>query len=105
MGDLGSMDERGFIRIRGRMKDMILRGGLNIYPAEIEATLGDHPAIEYAAVIGVPDPKWGEQIGAVVTLHPERQDPEVPAAQAFRGRVAQLRRRPLVEHRTSSTLT
>jgi fatty-acyl-CoA synthase len=68
MGDLGSMDERGFISIRGRMKDMIIRGGLNIYPAEIEGALGDHPAIEYAAVIGVPDPTWGEQIGAVVTL-------------------------------------
>ncbi|HVV11272.1 AMP-binding protein [Amycolatopsis sp.] len=77
MGDLGSMDERGFIRIRGRMKDMIIRGGLNIYPAEIEAALGDHPAIEYAAVIGVPDPKWGEQIGAVVTLHRGAQRPSL----------------------------
>ncbi|NKQ55461.1 AMP-binding protein [Amycolatopsis sp. K13G38] len=68
LGDLGSMDERGFVTIRGRMKDMIIRGGLNIYPAEIEAALGDHPAIEYAAVIGVPDATWGEQIGAVVTV-------------------------------------
>lgn len=68
MGDVGSMDERGFIKIRGRSKDMIIRGGMNIYPAEIEAALGDHPAIEYAAVIGVPDEKWGEQIGAAIKL-------------------------------------
>ncbi|GAB3002971.1 AMP-binding protein [Amycolatopsis acidiphila] len=77
MGDLGSMDERGFISIRGRMKDMIIRGGLNIYPAEIEGALGDHPAIEYAAVIGVPDARWGEQIGAVVTLREGVERPSV----------------------------
>jgi fatty-acyl-CoA synthase len=68
MGDIGSMDERGFLTIRGRIKDMIIRGGMNIYPAEIEGVLEDHPAVEYAAVIGVPDEKWGEQIGAVLKL-------------------------------------
>jgi fatty-acyl-CoA synthase len=68
MGDIGSMDERGFLSVRGRIKDMIIRGGMNIYPAEIEGVLEDHPAIENAAVIGVPDEKWGEQIAAVVKL-------------------------------------
>jgi fatty-acyl-CoA synthase len=67
-GDIGSMDERGFLTIRGRIKDMIIRGGMNIYPAEIEGVLEDHPAVEYAAVIGVPDEKWGEQIAAVLKL-------------------------------------
>jgi acyl-CoA synthetase (AMP-forming)/AMP-acid ligase II len=67
-GDIGSMDERGFLTIRGRIKDMIIRGGINIYPAEIEGVLEDHPAVEYAAVIGVPDEKWGEQIAAVLKL-------------------------------------
>ena len=62
MGDIGSMDECGFLRVTGRVKDMIIRGGMNLYPAEIEAVLQDHPAIETAAVIGVPDEKWGEYL-------------------------------------------
>ncbi len=68
MGDIGTMDERGFIRVTGRVKDMIIRGGMNLYPAEIEAALQDHPAVETAAVIGVPDETWGEQVGAVLRL-------------------------------------
>lgn len=68
MGDVGLMDDRGFIRISSRVKDMIIRGGLNLYPAEIEAALTDHPAVEQAAVIGVPDEKWGEQVAAIVTI-------------------------------------
>jgi fatty-acyl-CoA synthase len=68
MGDIGSMDERGFLRVTGRVKDMIIRGGMNLYPAEIEAVLQDHPAIETAAVIGVADEKWGEQVAAVLRL-------------------------------------
>jgi len=77
MGDIGAMDERGFIRIRGRSKDMIIRGGMNIYPAEIEGTLQEHPAVEYAAVIAVPDAKWGEQIGAVLQLRAGFDRPSV----------------------------
>ncbi|MCW2756892.1 MAG: AMP-dependent synthetase, partial [Nocardioidaceae bacterium] len=61
MGDIGSMDARGFLKVTGRVKDMIIRGGMNLYPAEIEAALQDHPAIETAAVIGIPDDRWGEQ--------------------------------------------
>ncbi|HEY2042193.1 MAG TPA: AMP-binding protein [Jatrophihabitans sp.] len=66
MGDLGTMDERGFIRVTGRLKDMIIRGGLNIYPREIEELLVTHPAVAGAAVVGIPDDVWGEQIAAVV---------------------------------------
>ena len=65
-GDLGSMDERGFIRITGRLKDMIIRGGENIYPREIENLLQEHSKISRVAVVGVPDPYWGEQVGAVI---------------------------------------
>lgn len=65
-GDLGSMDERGFLKITGRIKDMIIRGGENIYPAEIEDLLQKHPKIAKAAVIGVPDDYWGEQVGAFI---------------------------------------
>ena len=66
-GDLGVMDERGYLRITGRLKDMIIRGGENIYPSEIEAALTRHPGVAAAAVVGVPDPGWGEQVAAVIT--------------------------------------
>jgi fatty-acyl-CoA synthase len=65
-GDLGSMDERGYCRITGRIKEMIIRGGENIYPREIEAVLLSHPGVAEVAVVGVPDRFWGEVVGAVV---------------------------------------
>lgn len=61
-GDLGRMDARGYLKITGRVKEMIIRGGENLFPAEIENTLLEHPAIAEIAVIGVPDEKWGEQV-------------------------------------------
>jgi fatty-acyl-CoA synthase len=67
-GDLASMDERGFFRIEGRITDMIIRGGENIYPREIEETLLRHPAVAEVAVIGLPDDRWGEVVAAVVRL-------------------------------------
>jgi fatty-acyl-CoA synthase len=70
-GDLGTMDERGYCRIIGRLKDMIIRGGENIYPREIEELLFRHPAVGDVAVVGVPDEKWGEQVVAFVRLAPE----------------------------------
>ncbi len=68
MGDIGTMDDRGFLKVTGRVKDMIIRGGVNLYPAEIEELLFSHPLIADVAVIGVPDERWGEQVGAVVRL-------------------------------------
>jgi fatty-acyl-CoA synthase len=68
MGDIGTMDDRGFLRITGRVKDMIIRGGINLYPREIEDLLFDHPAIAEVAVVGIADEKWGEQVGAVIRL-------------------------------------
>jgi len=67
-GDLGTMDERGYCKIQGRLKDMIIRGGENIYPREIEAVLYEHPAVSDVAVAGVPDERWGEQVAAFVRL-------------------------------------
>ncbi|MFD2578451.1 AMP-binding protein [Novosphingobium colocasiae] len=58
-GDLGSMDARGYVRITGRLKEMIIRGGMNLYPKEIEDTLFDHPAVDQVAVLGLPDEKVG----------------------------------------------
>jgi fatty-acyl-CoA synthase len=67
-GDLGRLDEEGFLYIVDRKKDMIITGGENVYPREIEEVLYGHPKILEAAVIGLPDPDWGERIHAVVAL-------------------------------------
>jgi len=69
-GDLASMDERGYCQIGGRLKDMIIRGGENIYPREIEQVLFEHPTVADVAVVGVPDAKWGEQVAAFVRPAP-----------------------------------
>ncbi len=68
-GDAGYLDEDGFLYIHDRVKDMIVSGGENIYPAEIESALFAHPAIADIAVIGVPDDKWGEAVKAVIVLN------------------------------------
>lgn len=68
-GDLGSMDARGMITLSGRLKELIIRGGENISPAEIEIALAAHPGVAESAVIGLPDPTWGEVVAAVVTTH------------------------------------
>ena len=65
-GDLGSMDERGYLRIAGRIKDMIIRGGENIYPREIEEVLLSHPAVAEASVLGFPDGHYGEVVAAAI---------------------------------------
>jgi len=65
-GDLGRMDARGFCTIEGRLKDMIIRGGENIYPREIEDLLFRHPAVAEVAVLGLPDAKWGEEVAAFI---------------------------------------
>jgi fatty-acyl-CoA synthase len=69
-GDGGHLDEEGFVFIADRIKDMIISGGENIYPAEVEEALFDHPAIAEIAVIGTPDPRWGEGVCAVVVPKP-----------------------------------
>jgi len=67
-GDIGMMDEKGYLYLLDRKKDMIISGGNNIYPREIEEVLLKHPAIYEVAVIGVPDPLWGESVKAIVAL-------------------------------------
>jgi acyl-CoA synthetase (AMP-forming)/AMP-acid ligase II len=69
-GDIGTRDEEHFIYIVGRKKEMIISGGANIYPREVEDALHRHPAVLEAAVIGVPDEKWGESVHAVVARRP-----------------------------------
>ncbi|MGV8058080.1 MAG: AMP-binding protein [Smithellaceae bacterium] len=65
-GDLGTMDERGFLKITGRLKEMIIRGGENVYPQEVEILLRERPEIDNVAVVGVPSEYWGEEVGAVI---------------------------------------
>ena len=67
-GDMGWMDEEGYIYLAGRADDMIIRGGENISPEEVEDVLQSHPKIEEAAIIGVPDPEWGQEPRAIVVL-------------------------------------
>ena len=81
-GDLGSMDSEGYFRIEGRVKDMIIRGGENIYPREIEDVLFAHGAVAEAAVIGVPDEQWGEVVAAYVRTAPGHGQ---PTAEDLRG--------------------
>jgi fatty-acyl-CoA synthase len=69
-GDAGYFDEDGYLYIHDRVKDMIVSGGENIYPAEVENAIFGHPAVADVAVIGVPDPKWGEAVKAVVVRKP-----------------------------------
>ena len=70
-GDLGIMDQDGFITLMDRKRDMIITGGFNVYPNEVEQVLARHPAIQECAVIGVPDQKWGESVKAIVLLKPQ----------------------------------
>ncbi|NDM57536.1 AMP-binding enzyme, partial [Klebsiella pneumoniae] len=69
-GDLAVMDDDGYVRIVGRSKDMIIRGGENIYPRELEEFFFTHPAVADVQVIGIPDERYGEEIVAWIKLHP-----------------------------------
>jgi long-chain acyl-CoA synthetase len=73
-GDLGTKDEEGYVSIVDRKKDMVIRGGYNIYPREVEEALLRHPAVGQVAVIGVPDPQYGEEVCAVVVKDPAGGD-------------------------------
>lgn len=69
-GDIGTLDADGYLRVEGRVKDMIIRGGENIYPREIEEVLFGHDAVADVCVVGLPDPQWGEVVAAFVRLRP-----------------------------------
>jgi fatty-acyl-CoA synthase len=77
------MDERGYCRIVGRLKDMIIRGGENLFPAEIEEVLYRHPYVAEAAVVGLPDDRWGEVVGAFIRLHDPGTQPTVAELRAY----------------------
>ena len=81
VGDLGELDEAGYLFLRDRKSDMIISGGVNIYPAEIEGELINHPKVADVAVFGIPNDDWGEEIKAVVQLHPGEQPGDETAAE------------------------
>jgi fatty-acyl-CoA synthase len=69
-GDLALIDDHGFIRLIGRAKDMIISGGFNVYPAEVEAPILLHPDVQDVSVVGLPDDHWGESVTAFVVVRP-----------------------------------
>jgi fatty-acyl-CoA synthase len=87
-GDIAERDAEGFYRIRDRLKDMYVSGGENVYPAEVEAVLHEHPAIADAAVLGMPDERWGEVGMAVAVLRTGRSANETELLAFCRERLA-----------------
>ena len=90
-GDLATMDEHGYVRIVGRIKDMIIRGGENVYPREIEEFLLTHPDVEDVHVVGVPDERYGEQVAAFVRLRPGATTSAETLTESCDGRIARYK--------------
>ena len=90
-GDLGSMDADGYLQITGRLKEMIIRGGENIYPREIEDFIFTHPKVAGVAVFGVPSEFYGEQVMAWIQLHPGEQATEEEIRAFCKGRIAHFK--------------
>lgn len=86
-GDAGHLDENGYLYVHDRLKEMIITGGENVYPAEVENALYGHPAVSDVAVIGVPSEKWGQAVKAVVELRPGRQVTEIELMRWARQRI------------------
>jgi fatty-acyl-CoA synthase len=90
-GDLATMDEQGYVRIVGRIKDMIIRGGENVYPREIEEFLYTHPEIADVQVVGVPDERYGEELMAWVVLRPDATLTDEELREFCRGQIAHFK--------------
>ncbi|MCQ4260085.1 AMP-binding protein [Stutzerimonas stutzeri] len=90
-GDLAIMDDEGYLKIVGRNKDMIIRGGENVYPREVEEFLFTHPAVADVQVIGVPDKTYGEEIVAWVKLHPSHEATADELREFCKGRIAHFK--------------
>ncbi len=90
-GDIATMDEADNLRIVGRSKDMLIRGGENIYPREIEEFLYTNPKIEQVEVVGVPDPKFGEEVAAWIKLHEGQTASEAEIREYCKGRLAHFK--------------
>ena len=87
-GDIGKIDDQGFIYLVDRLKDMIIRGGENVYCAEVEAALSEHPAVVTACVFGLPDKLLGERVGAAAQVSPTESVSEVALREFVAERLA-----------------
>lgn len=94
--DMGWIDDAGYVFLAGRKDDMIIRGGENIAPAEVEATLQLHPAVEEAAVVGLPDVEWGQRVAAAVALRPGARITAEELSEFCRSRLASFKKPELV---------
>jgi fatty-acyl-CoA synthase len=90
-GDLATMDDQGYVRVVGRIKDMVIRGGENIYPREIEEFLYTHPDVADVQVIGVPDERYGEELMAWIVQRPGSELNEDVVREFCRGRIAHFK--------------
>lgn len=90
-GDLGTMDKSGVVKIVGRIKDMIIRGGENIYPAEVEEFFMTNPKVEIVQIVGVPDQKYGEQVCAVIKLKPKEKWTEEEVKEWCQNKIAKYK--------------
>jgi fatty-acyl-CoA synthase len=90
-GDAGTADADGYVFVVDRIKDMIISGGENVYPAEVENLLREHPAVADCGVIGVPDARWGEAGRAVVVLRPGAQATEADLLAFLAGKIARFK--------------
>ena len=93
-GDAGYIDEDGYVYIHDRVKDMIISGGENVYPAEVESAIYGHPDVADVAVIGVPDEKWGEAVKAMVVLQARQDRPIRKTSSPGRASASPRSRRP-----------
>ena len=104
-GDVARMDARGYLTIVDRKKDMIVSGGYNVYPREVEDVLFEHPAVRQAAVVGVPHEKWGEEVKALVVLHPDARVTEGELIEFVKARKGSLMAPKSVEFETAIPVT
>ena len=104
-GDLATIDEDGYCHIAGRVKDMVIRGGENIYPREIEDFLYQHPKVQDVQCIGVPDAKYGEELCACVIVHQGEQATEQEIREFCRGQIAHYKVPRYVRFLTSFPMT
>jgi len=104
-GDLATLDENGFCRIVGRVKDMVIRGGENIYPREVEEFLYAHPSIQQVQVFGVPDPKYGEELCAYIILHDGKDEDAASIRTWCEGQIAHYKIPRHIRFRQSLPMT
>lgn len=100
-GDLGRCDSERYLSVAGRIKDMIISGGENVYATEVEARLAENPGILEAAVIGVPDPKWGETVCAILSMKPNHSATPAEILEGLSGRLARYKQPRLIYFKDS----